>query len=638
MGAANGEKIAATRTDSATDAEQLNAVFGAVRAEYFREEVFDLFTHPSYFPQLQTIQPCLLVGGRGTGKTTVLKCLSYEGQAHLNSSVPLQDWPTIGMYWRIDTSVVRAFEGPELSERQWDRLFTHYVNLTMAGLLLDFVEWSEGKLASPISIDPQQLSQTAVSIGVDGAASTVSKLRAGLTAQMLTLEEAVNNLDPAQLPAGSLLGRPVQRLIQAIAADPLLADKTYFFLIDEYENLTNRQQRVMNTLVKHAGDYSYTFKIGMRETGHREQATLNPNEHLISPADYAYVDITERLDDASFTDFARQVCDSRLRKLRHNEVSVLETVNQLFPALSEEAEAKKLGVEEKNLDTRHTLIRLGVDEDALQGFDSFSPLAAYLVQYWSESQGDDLLDVLNEALADPNKWANRLNNYQHAMLYAIRRGKRGYRKYYCGWNAYTKMANGNIRYLLQLVHEALQRQLISSGGLDAPLSPEVQTEAAATIGERVVRELQGLSSNGTNLTKLVLGLGRVFQVMAAQPEGHTPEISQFALSTAPDHEVEELLNTAVMHLAVRRFTTDKMAAVSGQIKDYSYRLHPIFAPFFVFSYRSKRRMDLTSSEILGLVHDHKNAIPKILQKSKRSPAEELPSQLMMFREYFDDTD
>ncbi|SEB25881.1 MULTISPECIES: hypothetical protein [unclassified Mycobacterium] len=636
MGTVDGEELTGPSNDSSTRAAaQLNAVFGKVRAEYFREEVFDLFTHPSYFPQLQTIQPCLLVGGRGTGKTTVLRCLSYEGQAHLNASVPMDEWPAIGMYWRIDTSVVRAFEGPELTDRQWDRLFTHYLNLTLTGLILEFVEWAESKSSLPVVVSPQRIKETALSIGLRPV-TTSEELRDGLSEQLLALEIAVNNLDPDNLPPGSSLGRPVQRLIQALAADPNLAGKTYFFLIDEYENLTDRQQRIVNTLVKHAGDYPYTFKIGMRETGHREHATINPDEHLIAPADYAYIDITERLDDASFVTFARQVCESRLRKLQNDEVRVLGAVNELFPSLSEEAEAKKLGVDGKNASTRRELARLGAGNDLLQAFDALSPLAAYLVQYWSDSQEIGLLESLNDAIDDQSRWNTRLNNYQHAMLYTIRRGKRGYRKYYCGWSSYAKMANGNIRYLLQLVHEALQRQLIAKKSLASPLSPEVQTDAASTIGERVVRELQGLSSNGSDLTRLVLGLGRVFQVMAAQPEGHTPEVSQFRLNSAPETEVEELLNTSVMHLAVRRFTTDKMAAVSGQIKDYSYQLHPIFSPFFTYSYRSKRRMDISPSDILGLVHDHKNAIPRILHKSNRSPEEELPSQLMMFREYFDD--
>jgi hypothetical protein len=314
-------------------------------------------------------------------------------------------------------------------------------------------------------------------------------------------------------------------------------------------------------------------------------------------------------------------------------------VDELFPSLSEEAEAIKLGVEDINHGIRSELESLGASEDDLAGLDSLSPLSAYLVRYWAESKDLDLLTVLHDALSNTERWSTRLSNYQHAMLYTIRRGKRGHRKYYSGWASFTKLADGNIRYLLQLVHEALQMQLrLREDGLAIPLTAEVQTDAASTIGAQVVRQLQGVSANSARLTRLVLGLGRIFQVMAAQPEGHSPEVSQFRLSSAPDSASEELLRTAVMHLAVRRFPTDKMASVSGQIRDYSYQLHPIFAPFFIFSYRSKRRMELSPKELLGLVDDPSTMIPSILRKSKRSTDEELPPQLMLFSGYYNDVD
>ena len=57
----------------------LAELFSGYRAEWLADSVFSLFREPTYFPQLVTPHPCFLVGGRGTGKTTALRCLSYEG-------------------------------------------------------------------------------------------------------------------------------------------------------------------------------------------------------------------------------------------------------------------------------------------------------------------------------------------------------------------------------------------------------------------------------------------------------------------------------------------------------------------------------------------------------------------------------
>lgn len=614
----------------------INSVFGALRAEYFRDELYELFTHPTYFPQLLNRRPCLLVGGRGTGKTTVLKSLSYEGQARLHPGTPISDWSFVGLYWRVDTSVVRAFDGPELRQDRWSKLFTHYVNLTLVQLLLDFRDWHTGEIDASHQVDSASLERAATALGIEPTRS-FEHFRRGVEDALLRLETAVNNLSPDSLPSTSILGRPLQYLIQALNADSSLRQKTYFFLVDEYENLSDHQQRVMNTLIKHSGDHQYTFKVGVREMGHRERSTINPDEQLIDPADYAHIEIADRFNDSSFADFSRKVCESRLGRLRHG-FAVLDTVDELFPSLSEEAEALKLGVEDTNKMTRSTLVSSSASEEELAAFDSLSPLSAYMVSYWAESQRQSPIACLREAIENSAGWTTRLANYQHAMLYTIRRKKRGTSKYYTGWTTYTKLADGNIRYLLQLVHEALQLQLKDHDDLSSALSVEVQTRAATSIGGRVVEQLQGLAANGGDLTRLVLGLGRIFGVMASQPYGHTPEVSQFRVKGNPDSEVEDLLRSAVMHLAVRRFPTDKMASASGQIKDYSYQLHPIFAPFFVFSYRSKRRMDINPRDIQNLVSDPTKTIPDILRRSQREIDQDLPPQLSLFRGFFNELD
>ena len=49
-----------------------------------------------------------------------------------------------------------------------------------------------------------------------------------------------------------------------------------------------------------------------------------------------------------------------------------------------------------------------------------------------------------------------------------------------------------------------------------------------------------------------------------------------------------------MHLALLRFAGSKLQ-VAGETKDYDYMVHPVFAPFFVFSSRRKRKMTITAS-------------------------------------------
>ncbi len=122
--------------------------------------------------------------------------------------------------------------------------------------------------------------------------------------------------------------------------------------------------------------------------------------------------------------------------------------------------------------------------------------------------------------------------------------------------------------------------------------------------------------------------------MAEDAVGHAPEVNQFELTgDAGNGEVDELVDNAVMHLALVRFTGTKISGLDT--KDYDYSVHPIYAPFFVFSHRKKRKMRISREELQLLVDDNKLGIESILSKSNRYQIESLPDQLTLFEKYFD---
>jgi hypothetical protein len=151
--------------------EQLGTLFGSYKAEWLEEQVFDLFTEPTYWPELTTQRPCVLVGGRGTGKTTVLRMLSYEGQYALHGRTPqgFDEMPFIGFYERVDTNRVRAFDGPEVDESVWIRIFGHYLNLRMAAAILRFISWCATHLDRPELLDSATCEAVAQSLKSAGA-------------------------------------------------------------------------------------------------------------------------------------------------------------------------------------------------------------------------------------------------------------------------------------------------------------------------------------------------------------------------------------------------------------------------------------------------------------------------------------
>ena len=50
------------------------------KAEFLQDSLHELYYEPFYFTKLNSSSPFILEGGRGTGKTTTLRALSYQGQ------------------------------------------------------------------------------------------------------------------------------------------------------------------------------------------------------------------------------------------------------------------------------------------------------------------------------------------------------------------------------------------------------------------------------------------------------------------------------------------------------------------------------------------------------------------------------
>jgi hypothetical protein len=626
----------------------------AVRAEQLRDRIFDLYQEPGYFPELVSDRSCVLVGGRGSGKTTVLRGLSYQGQHALGRNRPVAEWPYYGFYLRIHTGRVMAFAGPGLPEPEWQPLFAHYANVLLCELVLEFLTWFEEHTNIVPAISQDALSEVIREFGTVGSAFE-GELSTVLANRRSEIEQYVNNVRTDDRPTLSMIGRPLDALLKHLRSEPHFRDKSFYFLIDEYENFTAPQQQVFNTLIKHAGE-DYCFKIGMKELGWRRRSTLNATERLQAPADYALIDIADRLSDPGvFVSFAARICNERLSEMgRELGLSSTPDVWELFPRLTEDEEAVLLDVGDH---VDRILTRAHEASIDVSGLASERPLLIYLLEYWDGTDEEGLRRNVAEFYRDPALWQTRLGNYQHSLLYTLRSGKRGIRKLYAGFDTLVELAGANTRYLVQLVEEILRRRLARSEDptdwLLHPVAPTVQTAAAKAVAERNLVELEGLSLIGPRITRLVMGLGRVFQVMAMAPKDHTPEITQFRITDLPENAFSEaddrgdwssvdevtpheLVREAVIHLALVRLVGTKLSA--GYVRDPDYMLHPLFSALFNYSYRKKRKMSISANDLMGLVNAPKATVEAILARTGRDlgvlEASLEPDQLLLFDRYF----
>lgn len=607
--------MSAIEINQETLLKNLTNLFGSYRAEWSRKDIFRHFSEPAYFSDLVNFRPCVLQGGRGSGKTTALRGLSYVGQYELKDENIARfdaEVPYVGVYYKIDTNHVRAFTGVVVNEELWQKLFGHYFNLVIVSGIADFLEWHRSK-----NSDDEELTEPTIRQVINrlcfnnNALSTNGSLADFIYEALSDFQNVVNNIggyNDSHLSL-SVIGEPIDFLLKKVRGLKQFANKYFYLLIDEYENLLDYQQVVINTLIKHAAE-NYTFKIGVKEAGWRKKHTLNQDESLYDPADYALIDIAKKFSDGDkFYRFAKSVCEKRFNLLLSPNESF--DVGKALENLSIEEIALRLGVEKHEWVRQFDLL----DPSVAKVVEELTPLRKFAIAFWAITHDVPLIEEIQNFAKNRKAWDTRYENYKYHLLFKIKtgRGSGSRQMLYCGFETFVKLASNNIRFLMELVYKTFEKHLSEGNGLNAVVSAEIQTDMAIKIGEKNLAQLECVEAIGPRIVDMLCGLGRIFEKLAKEKSAGTPEVCQFCIDGEHDNvEVEELLTASVKHLALIRTTGNKLEGF--KTKAYDYSLHPIFSPFFTFSYRRKRKMQISPGNLLGLAHEPEKFVAKILNE------------------------
>jgi hypothetical protein len=616
-------------------ASLLRQLFGDNRAEWTAGRLRDFFVSPTYLQKLESVRPCFLVGGRGTGKTTALQSLRFDSclERLEVAGLGFDEQFYLGLLVRMNKNRVRAFQGPQLPEAQWSKYFAHYFNLLVCLELVSLAEWLQPRVAQSLAV--QAIEALANELGLPTARS-LAELRERIQAGISQLQLQVNNPARDFQIVLSMPEAPIRAFATALQNSGLLEERTVFCCVDEYENLLDTQQAVLNTYIKHA-EPPLSYKIGVRKNGLRNRQTLDGQDLLKAPDDYAEIEISEE----GFEPFAQAVAELRLKRAQQQGAAVPTSLDEFLENLSFAEEARLLGAERVADAVLATLESKSPDLHSY--FKDKPKTQTYFLKYWLESESTgSLVELAVNWRENETEWETRLGNYGFASLFWLSRGNKGarIRKYYCGRRVLLALAGGNIRYFLELIDTAIghefdavsqpvQREMIT-------LPAKAQTLAARDVGQRRLNQLEGLADHGVQLKRLVLAVGKVFFELARTPHGRTPEVTSFVLSGSESDRarLHELLSEGVAHLAFEVAPRTKPTS-SVELRDDEFRLHRIFCAFFEISHRKKRRMTFQAGDLLSVLDDKPSkGISALLDNRAQATEDELPEQLAFFSAFY----
>lgn len=367
-----------------------NNPFSIYSTEYFpennREELINCtFIEPINFAMIIEPGNTIIEGHRGSGKSMILKYLSYEAQCKRNFK---EKWDKnyVGLYLKfkptvVDTTIQGLFKGKD--SKHWLIYFMNYTNLLIGEEIIRTLKF--GIDNKYITIDSEECFVSEIVYLFFESYSYPTKEKT-LKNLHLLIKRVRNDLVQKHISEWDLPSDFLEQMIFSIKEHVKeWSEKNFYILLDEYDNLNDDQQRVVNTLIKNR---SFSYKIGVKL---HDMIYEDISGNLLERNnDYTYVN-TDRFDFdphsplySQFEDFLIEVANKRLEAYEYMNI-----IEELIP---DEKDETRKGFENGDYSGFKNVARLS--SGSIRDFLELCKDMVYYSNLWVIKEKRNKLDII----------------------------------------------------------------------------------------------------------------------------------------------------------------------------------------------------------------------------------------------------
>lgn len=345
--------------------------------------------------------PMLILGGKGSGKTHIMRYYSYPLQKlRYDGSVieGIERDSYLGIYMRCSGLNSSRFKGKDQGEEAWGAVFSYYLELWLSQLLVQIIKdiIQESK-ADYFDIEKEICLQIRnfFDLEIDSKFDDFDDVLRFLKKLQTEVDYTVNNIsltggDMSSIKIRVTPGNLIFGIPKLLTNKIIKLRKCQFnYLLDEFENLTIEQQRYVNTLLREKEAPS-TFKIGSRLYGVQTYETFSAGEENKQGSEYEVYNIDQVFRDnlKDYSKWVRKICVKKLQKSSYEvsedpdspnyinkffeEFSILELNRRLLAksdkasrAYFEELRRSLKSIKVNNIDVNVIIDNLRFDQDRL---------------------------------------------------------------------------------------------------------------------------------------------------------------------------------------------------------------------------------------------------------------------------------
>ena len=518
------------------------------------------------FMKVESPIPRIVLGGKGTGRTHVMRHYSAPVQAIRGKDDPIDQATkdgVLGIYVRCSGLNSSRFQGRGQTDEAWQSVFAQYADLWLAQASLEaFATITEKQPASAeveraIAEDVRELVGGTVLDSNKG----LDSLSEGLYRVQRDIDLAVNNAAlnhgaPLEVTIRTNPGELVFAVPDAIRRHyERLRGVSLLYLIDEFENFEKQQQEYVNSLIRERRQGT-SFMVGVRTFGLRTLKTLGGGEEnkrgsefdeIVPDWNYRRHTRGEK-ENNWFDDFCRKVIARRLSESRLIDDGWAEQLDkkldQFFVVPGSDYEEKliidRYGNEDRPYLTAfkdQLILSRGSGPVPIAEEDidfvvnatrvTSRPLlekANILLMYRAWTAGNRLVETAQEMLAAqpvtnsygvvrPNKVQQSVLNYYASDLKAQLCVDAHGHLWYAGLNQFIAMSDGLPRNLLVILKNIYRWALFygEEPFRGNPISQEAQRMGVLEATEWFISDARPLGGDGVDVVAAVRNLGALFR-------------------------------------------------------------------------------------------------------------------------------
>lgn len=577
--------------------------FEKVTVEQFNDDyslIAYLFAKPkpAIYGKLIGRENYVIVGGWGSGKTMLLKYLALETQIEDIGMANVRGSDFVGVYLKLGRGAFKPFlkPGGEFKE-SGQILFGHYFNLVVLEKLILSIMYGRDKGVFDISTEGEAklcegiLSKFSFRQGIPsmgfrmgkGEPRDLQSMRQEVASYRREIETFLNTRDlesdlsySAQL---SIAPTDIKTFLDEVVRDirgsiPNFARKRFYILLDECEQFSKGQQRVINTIIKQRLT-TLVFKLATRPPDIQTTETIDEGIGLTDrECKHLHLDKEYAPTSASFKELCRAVARKRLEKSGY-------PVTDIGKILGKYTIEEEVGRER-------------------------------LVTYLTENY------PAKDRTSDQARFRTVLKDFKVAAGFQILR-KTGIGKKYTGFNSFAMLSSGIMVHFLELCRNTFNlsfgKDIVrNKSGRPSfqriPLPVETQDEAAQSVSEDFYHDIRGRAESlkdspidmefGDRIQYVVSVIGGIFReklMSFVEPEAARLEIPEglSALDKSANNPIHEMFTTALA-ISVFQEGNPYMPRHIGGIRPPTYILNRVLAPYLKISprprWRTKIRADV----------------------------------------------